>query len=1789
MKKSPWVSFLWAGIGLGLLFVIGSLSFFQLRSLRSTDKARLTKPNAGGATSQAGQSVAVVPGNTEPASVQSDTINLEVRKLHTASDSRDGWNVQNKPLDLSRLPSTQIPSSRGVLPYIIQFSGPIDESWKKGVTDSGGVLRGYLPENAFIVDAAEGTIGRLSHLPYVKWIGEFKPEYKVQPSLIEELRATGRPASFQISLQTFAPEDVVEVADAIRSFGGAVERSHEGKRWGIIRAEVPAGAISPIAQFGAVHWIEKYVPPKLLNDFAARGNHMNVTNVWNTYGLTGSNQIIGHADTGLDSGNTNTMHPDFMGRIKAVYALGRPGNWSDTDGHGTHTAGSILGDGTASAGQFRGIAWSAQLVHQSILDAGGGLGGLPADLNDLFLQTYTNGARIHSDSWGTPLNGQYDLDSQQCDEFMWDYPDMLLVFSAGNGGIDNNSDGVIDRDSLNTPATAKNLLAVGAAENDRAPGSGGYSSSTWYNKWSSDYPAEPIRNDYISQSDDGTHQGMAAFSSHGPTDDGRFKPDIVAPGTDIISCRSHAPGARSFWGTHSNTNYLFCGGTSMSCPLTAGAAALVRQYFMDRRGMTSPPPSAALIKAMMVNGAKSITPGQYGTGSTREVPTPPRPNNVEGWGQVNLESTLFPPEPVRILAIDSTNGLNTGATNDFLYYVMDTNPVSLTLAYSDYPATLESAIKLVNDLDLLLIGPDASNHYPNGFVTADRTNNVEGIDAALASPGVVTVRITAYNVPNGPQPFALIIRGNIMDTPSIEHTPLENQFDTNNPYAVDAIIVNSTVLDTNALQVLWNTTGSTNEFMTNTMAWVTNNLYRGFIPAQSNHSDVYYYISAATNGLISTHPSNAPAVLHHFEVTGSLDLLVTGTPVTAGAPIPDYGTTTYASGNTVIAWCPVWTTPIGGTRYACTGWVGTGSAPAMGSSNSFDFIIQSASEITWPWGLQFALEQTSSVPGIVNSIDWIFSGATTQTITASLSVPLNGTNYAFAQWTVDGARQPDATNTAVNPATGILMNTSHVALALYLPEGQDSDADDYADWWEYFNFGSMEASSNPAPQSPQISHTPLSDPQVQPAPWPVSAVVTDNVAVEEVILWWDRNGDGWHSSNMTAYAAPNQFASWIPDPGTNGDHFSYFIIARDPAGWSSTNGPHEFDVAYPLISVTPTNLENAILLPSTTSNRTLTIGNTGNADLHWNAALMAADFEDNMENGTNGWSHGGINDVWHPATNRYYSSDHAWYFGYDDTRTYPNASRAWLSTPSVRLWSRSILKFRHWIDSELDEGNYAWDGGLVEISTNGGVSFEQIDPVGGYPYLITGWAESPWTNNTPCFAGSGGWQETTFDLSAYANLEVQVRFEFGSDRYAVMEGWYIDDVQITRVLSTNEWFGLSTTNGIVSPQASSNLVATYNSSNTPSGSDLGDLLRIMSDDPVIPTNDIPVSMRVRSLPTLSLLSAAHTATNGTGQVTISNLLYDADGELLDVEVLFSTNSGASWSSAWIQGASGTHGIPTVNNSSNRQVMNLSTTNAGVADTNYVVIQWSTTHAPAVPLNTGILVRLQPWDGIFSGNTVTSEPFLVDNLAPSADAATVTVACSALGNYFVGTNLPGSWTGFRDEPGAGILGYYFSLTNCSGTEVGAWTTASSGTFDGMTLDQTNTFHVWARDLKGNIGPAVSATRLILDPQGDWDSDLLSNEKEEIAGTVSTNAESVFKVGVPMDDTNCLAAILTWPYSAGRQYWIYWVENASLSPDLIWNVLTNPTFDVFDGLAHWSDTNSLDAESVSNRFYRLSVRQ
>jgi hypothetical protein len=443
---------------------------------------------------------------------------------------------------------------------------------------------------------------------------------------------------------------------------------------------------------------------------------MNARTPRETHGLYGEGQTVGICDTGLDRGVADpvNLHDDFedgSGNSRVIRIFDRVGDGANdvNSGHGTHVAGSVLGNGMRTPlGEptpFAGIAPEANLIFQAAeTNATSELTGIPVDLNTLFSQAHGAGADLHTNSWGSLMNGMYTSYSEDVDEYVWDNPGFLILFAAGNEGIDQDGDGVIDLYTLGGPATAKNCLTVGASEGNRSSGFG--YDFAWGNFHPHEYSADPISSDHLSDDPD----GMAAFSGRGPVMDGRYKPDLVAPGTNILSTKSSVA-ADQLWADY-DAYYAWSGGTSMATPLAAGAAALMREYLMKGKGYSTP--SAALIKAALLNSAEDISPGQYGTGSTQEIPDPPVPNNVQGWGRLNLGNGIYPAPPFNIIYHDEQNSLNTGEYDEHAVPVLDASyPLKINLVWTDYPGSPAVQGGLVNDLDLQVTDPSSTIHYPD--------------------------------------------------------------------------------------------------------------------------------------------------------------------------------------------------------------------------------------------------------------------------------------------------------------------------------------------------------------------------------------------------------------------------------------------------------------------------------------------------------------------------------------------------------------------------------------------------------------------------------------------------------------------------------------------------------------------------------------------------------------------------------------------------------------------------------------------------------------------------------------------------------------------------------------------------------------------------------------------------------------------------------------------------------------------------------------------------------------------
>jgi hypothetical protein len=443
---------------------------------------------------------------------------------------------------------------------------------------------------------------------------------------------------------------------------------------------------------------------------------------------------------------------------------------------------------TTSAGHDHGdgMAPDAKLIFEDIggLRNGSCTSTLQVDsVGNLLVQEYDAGARISTNSWGSGFDRPDEVDA-----VTWDREDFLVLFSAGNHGAG----------SINDIATSKNCIAVGATENYDA----GFP-----------HPFGGL-----------DPENMTAFSSRGPAADGRLKPDLAAPGYFVYSnrfptqyfsdelaaeCSPVDPSIDvcfpDFGGCYLSHTADDCAveqllGTSMAAPTAAGLATLARQYFSDGyhpSGQADPAdafaPSAALLKAVLINGARNMTGRLYerrGADPQDLGPLHDAPSEIQGWGRVLLDDALYFAGDTRrteLLDVPNVEGVSTGETVELAFTVLaPEQPLKLTLVWTDPPAASYAVAALVNDLDLVLEAPDGSLYAGNQWTAddvdvpddkesrrdpleRDALNNVEGV--LLRSPVVGPYRATivARDVPGlkdrFTQGFALVVTGAITTSP----------------------------------------------------------------------------------------------------------------------------------------------------------------------------------------------------------------------------------------------------------------------------------------------------------------------------------------------------------------------------------------------------------------------------------------------------------------------------------------------------------------------------------------------------------------------------------------------------------------------------------------------------------------------------------------------------------------------------------------------------------------------------------------------------------------------------------------------------------------------------------------------------------------------------------------------------------------------------------------------------------------------------------------------------------------
>ena len=656
--------------------------------------------------------------------------------------------------------------------FLVQASHAPDATFFKLLDAVSARVVSYIPNNAYLVEARRESMDSLSESPLVAALMPYEPYMKLTPSLIPA--ALGKDTSVQqIVLNTTAPETTK--ADIAR-LGGKLITTDQGAFGMLLKAEVPAGSITDLACSPVVHLMEPMRQRKVANDRTAYqlGVATSITNRDRFLNLRGSNVLVNINDAGFD-----TNHPDIFGRIYGIDTNALV----DYDGHGTHVAATLLGNGAVSTNltsvpegsvagaSFQGEAPSAKAFVQKIdLNFG-------SDQGDHYLQTTarnfanTNSAAgitnslISNNSW--VYYGAYDYDSASAsyDAAVRDaLPEMpgeqpvVYVFAAGNDGAggDNGVGGF--GDVIQSPANGKNVIAVGALESARQltnaivyddSNTAVFAGNHAINGAVID-PAKSYQTNAIFAEASDTDTDVASFSARGNTgigiegDNGRFKPDFVAPGEFIISARAKLWDLTNVFdpllqpdlyylylslddplqkGTA--PGYRYESGTSMSAAAVSGFLAMIQEYFEVRQQNGQLP--VAAYKAILANSARA-TEATY-------QPDFSQPMNYSGWGLPNMVNALsggFVENGATNLG-SSSYGIGTGQSESYTINLADaaTNaPLRVTLSWTDPAGNPAAAIRLVNNLDLLITNSTGSNvfignrFFGTGFTEAVTTNDL---------------------------------------------------------------------------------------------------------------------------------------------------------------------------------------------------------------------------------------------------------------------------------------------------------------------------------------------------------------------------------------------------------------------------------------------------------------------------------------------------------------------------------------------------------------------------------------------------------------------------------------------------------------------------------------------------------------------------------------------------------------------------------------------------------------------------------------------------------------------------------------------------------------------------------------------------------------------------------------------------------------------------------------------------------------------------------------------------------
>ena len=723
---------------------------------------------------------------------------------------------------------------------VVQFADPVGPDVRNRMQASGVRLLAYLGDNAFfaVVDEPRLREAGLAQVRSLRSATAIERNFKLHPMLaagaLPQWAAVG-----PVTLSSGEPDTIVgayvlfhrdvSLADATLlalAYGAVVRDELESINCLVI--ELPFSRIGPLADLDAVQWIEPPLPR--LSDVNDSNRVVTEADVVQAppFNLDGSGVTV----LVYDGGTARASHDDFGGRLSVH-------DGSGLADHATHVSGTVGGDGSASGGTFRGMAPGVNILSYGFQYDGSGifLYTNPGDMeNDYSEAINTLGADLSNNSIGTntaingfpcEITGDYGITSVLIDTIvrgdssnpLFNTP-FRIIWSNGNERQTPNCGDLYFTTA--PPACAKNHITIGA----------------------------------LNSNDD----SMTGFSSWGPTDDGRIKPDVSAPG-----CQSNGDNGVTSTSSASDTAYSVKCGTSMSGPTVAGLTALLLEDFRSQFP-AQPDPRNSTVKALLANTAQD-------NGN-------PGPDYQFGYGSVRIEATIDLLRSGGFLE----GSITQGETQFFQVQVDPGTPeLRVTLAWDDVPGTPNVDPALVNDVDLLISGPGGS-FFPwtlnpgdpgaNAIQSQpDHVNNIEQVLILNPTPGRWTIEVSGFDVPSGPQPFSLagasltnngLFIGLPGGTPDLIEPGVPTDIDVLITAAGESLVPGSP-------QLSYRFDGGT--FQTAAMVLQGGDLYRATLPAAACTDLPEFFFSAegTASGVVSN-PADAPSTTYTASV-GTISLV----------------------------------------------------------------------------------------------------------------------------------------------------------------------------------------------------------------------------------------------------------------------------------------------------------------------------------------------------------------------------------------------------------------------------------------------------------------------------------------------------------------------------------------------------------------------------------------------------------------------------------------------------------------------------------------------------------------------------------------------------------------------------------------------------------------------------------------------------------------------------------------------------------------------------------------------------